>query len=67
MTPQNSSAFLFDDVRVEPATFRVFKAGNAIQLEPKIPRVLLFLIENRVRLIEKEELLAPIDSPYGRQ
>jgi len=48
---------LFDDVRVEPATFRAFKAGNAIQLEPKTLRLLLFLIENRVRLIEKEEIL----------
>lgn len=57
MTLQNSSAFLFDDVRVEPATFRAFKAGNAIQLEPKTLRLLLFLIENRVRLIEKEEIL----------
>src|SRR6185369_6176841 len=57
MTPENSSTFLFDDVRVEPATFRAFKAGNAIQLEPKTLRLLLFLLENRVRLIEKEEVL----------
>lgn len=60
MTLQNSSAFLFDDVRVEPATFLAFKAGNAIQLEPKTLRLLLFLIENRVRLIEKEEILTAI-------
>ena len=60
MTYQNSSAFLFDDVRVEPATFRAFKAGNAIQLEPKAFRLLLFLIENRGRLIEKEEILESI-------
>ena len=60
MTDQNSSAFLFDDVRVEPATFRAFKAGNAIQLEPKTLRLLLFLIENRVRLVEKEEILTAI-------
>jgi len=48
---------LFDDVRVEPTTFRAFKAGNPIQLEPKTLRLLLFLIENRVRLIEKGEIL----------
>ena len=60
MTLQNSSAFLFDDVRVEPATFRAFKADNAIQLEPKTLRLLLFLIENRVRLVEKEEILTAI-------
>src|SRR6266536_3327600 len=60
MTPQNSSVFLFDDVRVEPASFRAFKAGNPIQLEPKALRLLLFLIENRGRLIEKEEILDAI-------
>ena len=60
MTPRNSSAFLFDDIRVEPATFRAFKAGQGIQLEPKALRLLLFLIENRGRLIEKEEILNTI-------
>ncbi len=57
MTPNNSSAFLFDDIRVEPATFRAFKAGQGIQLEPKAFRLLIFLIENRDRVIEKEEIL----------
>lgn len=60
MTLRNSSAFLFDDVRVEPMAFRAFKADNAIQLEPKTLRLLLFLIENRVRLVEKEEILTAI-------
>src|SRR5437016_6093846 len=60
MTPRNSPAFLFDDVRVEPVTFQAFKAGNVIQLEPKALRLLLFLIENRGRLIEKEEILEAI-------
>src|SRR2546427_3763008 len=60
MTLLNSSVFLFDDVRVEPGTFQAFKAGSAIQLEPKALRLLLFLIENRGRLIEKEEILDAI-------
>lgn len=60
MTRRNSSAFLFDDIRVEPSTFQAFKAGQAIQLEPKTLRLLLFLIENRGRLIEKEEILNAI-------
>src|SRR5258705_9152227 len=60
MNPRTSSAFLFDDVRVEPATFRAFKAGQVIQLEPKTLRLLLFLIENRGRLIEKDEILDAI-------
>ena len=57
MTGQNSLVFLFDDVRVEPSNFQVFKAGNAVQLEPKTLSLLLFLIENRGRLVEKDEIL----------
>ncbi|MFN2510672.1 MAG: winged helix-turn-helix domain-containing protein [Pyrinomonadaceae bacterium] len=60
MTFRDSSVFLFDDIRVEPATFRAFKAGQVIQLEPKTLKLLLFLIENRDRLIEKEEILDTI-------
>ena len=60
MTLPNSSAFSFDDIRVEPATFRAFKAGQQIQLEPKALRLLLFLIENRGRAVEKEEILNTI-------
>jgi DNA-binding winged helix-turn-helix (wHTH) protein/TolB-like protein len=57
MSGQNPSVFFFDDVRVEPTNFRVFKAGKAIQLEPKALTLLLFLIENPGRLIEKDEIL----------
>lgn len=57
MTARNSSIFLFDDIRVEPTTFRVFKADQVISLEPKTLRLLLFLIENHGRLIEKDEIL----------
>jgi Tol biopolymer transport system component/DNA-binding winged helix-turn-helix (wHTH) protein len=60
VTSENPSAFLFDDVRVEPATFRVFKAGNAVQLEPKVLKLLLYLIENRGRLTERQEILGAI-------
>ncbi len=52
--------FLFDDVRVEPQTFKLLKAGHAVPLEPKAFNVLLFLIENRGRLIEKGEILDAI-------
>lgn len=57
MTLRNSSVFLFDDIRVEPGAFRAFKAGQVISLEPKTLSLLLFLIENRGRLIEKDEIL----------
>ena len=60
MTARNSSVFLFDDIRVDPATFQAFKAEQVISLEPKTLRLLLFLIENRGRLIEKDEILDAI-------
>jgi DNA-binding winged helix-turn-helix (wHTH) protein/tetratricopeptide (TPR) repeat protein len=60
MTARNSSVFLFDDIRVEPQTFRAFKADQVISLEPKTLRLLIFLIENHDRLIEKEEILDAI-------
>lgn len=58
--PPQALIFEFDDVRVNSATEEVFKAGQRVTLEPKAYRVLLFLLENRGRLIEKDELLAAI-------
>ncbi len=60
MIAQNSSVFHFDDVSVEPSNFRVCKGGKAVQLEPKALSLLLFLIDNRGRLIEKDEILEKI-------
>src|SRR5215204_4647288 len=54
---EKTQAFLFDDVRVEPAAFRVWKAGAAVPLEPKAFEVLLFLIHHRGRVVQKRELL----------
>ena len=57
MTELKTSNFRFDDVRVEPQNFKVSKNNHEIQVEPKTFRLLLFFIENRARLIEKNELL----------
>src|SRR5580704_5570057 len=57
MTTDASKVFSFDDVKVEPRTGEVFKAGAAVPLEPKAFKLLVFLIENRDRLVEKEEIL----------
>ncbi|MBA4124927.1 MAG: PD40 domain-containing protein [Acidobacteria bacterium] len=57
MTNENHNVFEFDDVRVEPSKFKIWKAGAELALEPKTFQVLLFLLENRGRLIEKNELL----------
>ena len=55
MTTEASKVFSFDDV--EPRTSEVLKAGAAVALEPKAFKLLVFLIENRDRLVEKEEIL----------
>jgi DNA-binding winged helix-turn-helix (wHTH) protein/TolB-like protein len=57
MTTEASKVFFFDDVKVEPRTGEVFKAGAAVALEPKVFKLLVFLIANRDRLVEKEEIL----------
>ena len=49
--------YSFDDIVAEPAALKVSKDGRPVQLEPKAFEVLSFLIENRGRLIEKDELL----------
>jgi serine/threonine protein kinase/Tol biopolymer transport system component len=57
-----SLIYQFDDVRVDLGTFRVTKADSPVQLEPKALELLVFMIENRGRLIEKKELL---DAVWG--
>ncbi|HTS46408.1 MAG TPA: winged helix-turn-helix domain-containing protein [Bryobacteraceae bacterium] len=57
MTNHGVSSIQFDDVRVEPRNFKVYKAGAALPLEPKTFLLLAYLIENRDRLVDKKELL----------
>lgn len=52
--------YRFDDARVDLKTFRVFKAGRALPMEPKVFEVLVFLIEHRGRVVEKDEILRAI-------
>src|SRR5271169_2746671 len=57
MTTETTSILSFDDVQVELRTGLVFKAGSPVELEPKGYKLLIFLIENRDRLVEKGEIL----------
>jgi len=52
-----TTVYYFDDIVAEPGAFKISKSGQPVQLEPKAFEVLTFLIENRGRLIEKDELL----------
>lgn len=49
--------YRFDDVQIDLQGFRIFKAGKVLQVEPKALNLLVFLVENRGRLVEKRELL----------
>jgi Tol biopolymer transport system component/DNA-binding winged helix-turn-helix (wHTH) protein len=49
--------YQFDDVRVDLQTFKVWRGGAPLPLEPKAFEALVFLIDHRGRLVEKNELL----------
>ena len=57
MMAAKSLIYQFLDVRVEVASFRVMRGGQALSLEPKAIETLIFLLERRGRLVEKDELL----------
>jgi DNA-binding winged helix-turn-helix (wHTH) protein len=49
--------YSFDDVTVDSRTCSVCKTGAVIQLEPKAFNLLVYLIENRDRVVGKSEIL----------
>jgi DNA-binding winged helix-turn-helix (wHTH) protein/Tol biopolymer transport system component len=57
MVANRSFVFRFDDVEVREHEFSLVKADQALTVEPKAFRVLLFLLHNPQKLITKEELL----------
>jgi TolB-like protein/DNA-binding winged helix-turn-helix (wHTH) protein/Tfp pilus assembly protein PilF len=57
-----SRRFRFDDFEIDPQIFRLLQDGKALPVEPKSLNLLIFLVENRDRLIERREL---IDAVWG--
>src|SRR5438105_4756005 len=55
-----TARYQFDNVEVRPAAFAVLRDGQALSLEPKAVRVLLYLIEHRDRAVTKEELIEAV-------
>ena len=51
-----SFAYVFGNILIEPHHFRVLKSGQSVAIEPRAFDVLLFLIEHRDRVVEKQEL-----------
>jgi TolB-like protein/DNA-binding winged helix-turn-helix (wHTH) protein/Tfp pilus assembly protein PilF len=49
--------YRFDQFEVDDRKFRFFEGGAPMQIEPKVLRLLIYLIANRNRLVRKQELL----------
>ncbi len=49
--------YRFDQFEVDDREFRLSEEGTPVQVEPKVLRLLVYLIENRNRLVRKQELL----------
>ncbi len=52
--------YRFDDFVFEPEAARLSKSGQAIPLEPQVASLLQYLIENRGRIVPKDELIEAI-------
>ncbi len=57
MTDHKSFVFRFGDIEVREREFLLIRAGEALPVEPKAFRVLLFLLRNPGRLVSKDEIL----------
>lgn len=57
MTDHKPFVFRFGECEVREREFLLIKAGEAISVEPKAFRVLLFLLRNPDRLVRKDEIV----------
>ena len=55
-----SPVYEFGPFRLDPAAGQLLADGKPIPLEPKVFQTLLFLVRNRGRLVEKDELMREI-------
>ena len=60
MTPERKAVYSFESIVVDNRRLEVRRDGNRVDLEPKAFQVLSYLVENRERVVTKEELLSAI-------
>src|SRR3974390_3930 len=60
MTATKSLVFLCDGIEIREQEFCVMKDGEAIPIEPRAFRVLLYLLRNPQRIVTKDELLQSV-------
>jgi len=56
----DTSAYQFDEIVINPADFQASRAGVRLDIEPKSFKVLVYLIENRERVVSKDELIEKV-------
>jgi len=54
--------YRFDSFRVDTVAWKLFRGPKEIHLEPKILKLLIYLISNRARLVTRQELM---DTVWG--
>src|SRR5215212_5195055 len=57
---QAHARYYFDDVVIDAANFLVLKTGEVKKITPRAFEVLLYLLAQRGRLVEKQELFEAI-------
>jgi Tol biopolymer transport system component/DNA-binding winged helix-turn-helix (wHTH) protein len=55
-----TSPYIFDDLTVDPENFRIYKGDEARMLTPRAFDLLIYLIEHRNRVVEKQELFEQV-------
>ncbi len=60
MNPPPDEKYLFDGVVADPRLLSLERQGVLLELEPKAVRVLFYLIQNRNRVVTKDELIAEV-------
>ena len=55
-----AGCYRFEEFEIDLGSFRLFKGRRAISIEPKALNLLIFLVENRGRLVRKRELIAAV-------
>ena len=60
MTGHKSSVFSFGDIEVREGEFLLIRETEAVPVEPKAFRVLIYLLQNPGRVVTKEEILESV-------
>jgi DNA-binding winged helix-turn-helix (wHTH) protein len=56
MSAEDVTLYCFDDIAVDCENFRVRKNGQGVTLTPRAFDVLIFLLKNGGRVVEKQEI-----------